>query len=188
MFLPFPHCGAWTQARLEFQSDLQKPKPERVRRAAQRWRRNFDKTCWISRQSQHSSLSGYEVLTRGNAKLQNGLTVFTAAVFIVAQVAAVGAGWTGFGLLVLCWLASGYRGAILGRSWVILRERHDEYKSHVRNPYPAIGEKACGRWASLAVTVSILICCCQYVWTSRINNICIFTDMKFNMWFLYLVG
>ena len=107
----------------------------------------------------------YEVVTRGNAKLQNGLTVFTAAVFIVAQVAGsgvlalpaaiVGAGWTGFGLLVLCWLASGYCGTILGRSWVILRERHDEYKSHVRNPYPAIGEKAYGRWASLAVTISI---------------------------------
>ena len=107
----------------------------------------------------------YEVITRGNAKLQNGLTVFTAAVFIVAQVAGsgvlalpaaiVGAGWTGFGLLVICWLASGYCGTILGRSWVILRERHDEYKSHVRNPYPAIGEKAYGRWASLAVTISI---------------------------------
>ncbi|XP_073240375.1 uncharacterized protein [Porites lutea] len=32
----------------------------------------------------------YEVITRGNAKFQNGLTLFTAAVFIVAQVAGSG--------------------------------------------------------------------------------------------------
>ena len=64
----------------------------------------------------------YEVITRGNAKLQNGLTLFTAAVLIVAQVAGsgvlalpaaiVGAGWTGFGHLFFV----GLRLAILARS------------------------------------------------------------------------
>ena len=101
------------------------------------------------------------------AEHQRALTVFTAAVFIIGEMAGsgvlalpaaiVGAGWTGFGLLILCCFASGYCGTVLGRSWAILRERHDEYKGHVRYPYPAIGEKAYGRWASLAVTICINI-------------------------------
>ena len=101
------------------------------------------------------------------AELQKGLTVFTAAVFIIGEMAGsgilalpaaiVGAGWTGFALLVLCCFASGYCGTVLGRSWAILRNRHEEYKGHVRYPYPAIGEKAYGRWVSVAVTVCINI-------------------------------
>ena len=112
-----------------------------------------------------------EIIARGKhhsaAELQKGLTVFTAAVFIIGEMAGsgvlalpaaiVGAGWTGFGLLILCCFASGYCGTVLGRSWAILRERHDEYKGHVRYPYPAIGEMAYGRWASLAVTICINI-------------------------------
>lgn len=99
------------------------------------------------------------------AELQKGLTVFTAAVFITGEMAGsgilalpaaiVGAGLTGFALLILCCFASGYCGTVLGRSWATLRDRHDEYKGHVRYPYPAIGEKAYGRWASVAVTVCI---------------------------------
>lgn len=112
-----------------------------------------------------------EIIQRGKhyeaAELQKGLTVFTAAVFIIGEMAGsgvlalpaaiVGAGWTGFGLLVVCCFASGYCGTVLGRSWAILRERHDEYKGHVRYPYPAIGEKAYGRWASITVSVCINI-------------------------------
>ena len=100
------------------------------------------------------------------AELQKGLTVFMAAVFIFGEMAgsgilalpaAIGAGWTGFALLVLCCFGSGYCGTVLGRSWATLRDRHDEYKGHVRYPYPAIGKKAYGRWASVAVTVCINI-------------------------------
>ena len=112
-----------------------------------------------------------EIMQRGKhhtaPELQKGLTVFTAAVFIIGEMAGsgvlalpaaiVGAGWTGFGLLVVCCFASGYCGTVLGRSWAILRERHDEYKGHVRYPYPAIGEKAYGRWASITVSVCINI-------------------------------
>ncbi len=115
-------------------------------------------------------LTGSIIVRNGHhspAELQKGLTVFTAAVFIIGEMAGsgilalpaaiVGAGWTGFALLVLCCFASGYCGTVLGRSWAILRDRHDEYKGHVRYPYPAIGEKAYGRWASIAVTVCINI-------------------------------
>ena len=112
-----------------------------------------------------------EIIERGKQyspqEMQTGLTVFTAAVFITGEMAGsgvlalpaaiVGAGWTGFGLLVLCCFASGYCGMVLGRSWAILREKHEEYRCHVRYPYPAIGEKAYGRWASIAVTVCIHI-------------------------------
>ena len=112
-----------------------------------------------------------EIIVRGEhyslAEMQKGLTVFTAAIFIIGEMAGsgvlalpaaiVGAGWTGFGLLVLCCFASGYCGTVLGRSWAILRDRHEEYRGHVRYPYPAIGEKAYGRWASITVTVCIQI-------------------------------
>lgn len=115
--------------------------------------------------------SDYVIIERGKLfsapELQKGLTVFTATVFIIGEMAGSGvlalpaamveAGWTGFGLLVACCFASGYCGTMLGRSWAILRERHDEYKGHVRYPYPAIGEKTYGRWASIAVSVCINI-------------------------------
>lgn len=115
--------------------------------------------------------SNDEIIERGERhsplEMQNGLTVFTAAIFIIGEMAGsgvlalpaaiVGAGWTGFGLLVLCCFASGYCGMVLGRSWTILRERHQKYRGHVRYPYPAIGEKAYGRWASITVTVCIHI-------------------------------
>lgn len=114
-------------------------------------------------------------------ELQKGLTVFTAAVFIIGEMAGsgilalpaaiVGAGWTGFGLLVLCCFASGYCGTVLGRSWAILRNRHDEYKGHVRHPYPAIGEKAYGRWASVAVNVCINITLIGSVFTTSLPQI-----------------
>ena len=110
------------------------------------------------------------IIHRGNhspLEAQKGLTVFTAAVFIIGEMAGSGvlalpsaivsAGWTGLALLILCCFASGYCGRILGRSWALLRERHEEYKGHVRYPYPAIGEKAYCRWASIAVTVCIQI-------------------------------
>ena len=96
-----------------------------------------------------------------------GLTVFTASVFVIGEMAGSGvlalpaavsgAGWSGVALLLLGCLASGYCGAILGITWAALRERHPEYQGHVRYPYPAIGEKAYGKWASRAVTVCINI-------------------------------
>ena len=69
-----------------------------------------------------------EIIERGKQyspqEMQTGLTVFTAAVFITGEMAGsgvlalpaaiVGAGWTGFGLLVLCCFASGYCGMVAG--------------------------------------------------------------------------
>lgn len=98
---------------------------------------------------------------------EKGLTIFTAAIFIIGEMAGSGvlalpyaivfAGWTGIAMLILCCLASGYCGMVLGRSWTLLRERHRAYRGHVRYPYPAIGEKAYGRWASITVTICIQV-------------------------------
>ena len=97
----------------------------------------------------------------------SGLTIFTASVFVIGEMAGSGvlalpaavsgAGWTGIVMLVLGCVASGYCGMVLGISWATLRKRHAEYRGHVRYPYPAIGEKAYGKWAAWAVTVCINI-------------------------------
>ena len=110
-----------------------------------------------------------EIIQRGERysllEAQKGLTVFTAAVFIIGEMAGsgvlalpsaiVGAGWTGIALLILCCFASGYCGMVLGRSWTLLRERHEEYRGHVRYPYPAIGGE--GIWK-----MGIHRCYCLY--------------------------
>lgn len=112
-----------------------------------------------------------EIIQRGenfaSLEAEKGLTIFTAAIFIIGEMAGSGvlalpyaivfAGWTGIAMLILCCFASGYCGMVLGRSWTLLRERHRAYRGHVRYPYPAIGEKAYGRWASIAVTVCIQV-------------------------------
>ena len=112
-----------------------------------------------------------EIIQRGenfvSLEAEKGLTIFTAAIFIIGEMAGsgvlalpfaiVGAGWTGIAMLILCCFASGYCGMVLGRSWTLLRERHKAYRGHVRYPYPAIGEKAYGKWASIAVTVCIQV-------------------------------
>lgn len=109
-----------------------------------------------------------EIIDRGDgAPVLSGLTVFTASVFVIGEMAGSGvvalpsamvnAGVIGFVMLVLGCLASGYCGVVLARSWTILRARHPEYQQHVREPYPAIGRKAVGKWGAIAVNISINI-------------------------------
>jgi hypothetical protein len=40
----------------------------------------------------------------------------------------------------------------LGICWVILEERWPEFREQVRDPYPAIAEKAVGRWGRYSRT------------------------------------
>lgn len=107
------------------------------------------------------------VIHRGDDPALSGLTVFTASVFVIGEMAGSGvvalpsamvsAGPMGFVMLVLGCLASGYCGVVLGRCWSILRSRHPEYQQHVREPYPAIGRRAVGKWGAIAVNISINI-------------------------------
>lgn len=107
------------------------------------------------------------IIQRGGQPQLGGLTIFTAAVFVIGEMAGSGvlalpsamvaAGPVGFPMLVLGCLASGYCGVILGRSWTILRERYPEYQEHVRDPYPTIGLRAVGKWGARAVSVCVNI-------------------------------
>lgn len=107
------------------------------------------------------------IIQRGGPPQIQGLTVFTAAVFIIGEMAGSGvlalpsamvaAGPMGFVMLFLGCLASGYCGVVLGRSWTLLRARHPEYQQHVRDPYPTIGRKAVGKWGARAVSVCVNI-------------------------------
>lgn len=83
-----------------------------------------------------------------------GLTVLTAAIFVVGEMAGSGvlslpkavldAGWFGLVMILLCAVMSAYTGVILGRCWTILQDRFEEYREQTRYPYPAIGYEAFG--------------------------------------------
>ena len=49
-------------------------------------------------------------------------------------------------LILLFTLNAGFSGTRLGLCWIMLEERYEEFRGEVRDPYPAIGEKAVGRW------------------------------------------
>ena len=55
-------------------------------------------------------------------------------------------GWFGLILIVLFTMNAGFSGTRLGLCWMMLEERYEEFRGEVRDPYPAIGEKAVGRW------------------------------------------
>ncbi|CAC5420820.1 SLC32A [Mytilus coruscus] len=86
---------------------------------------------------------------------KHGLTVWTTSVFIVGNIAGGGVlalpkavedtGWIGFILIIVFGIFSTYTATLIGDSWVIIQERYPEYRSHVPDPYPVIGEKAYGR-------------------------------------------
>ncbi|XP_038066252.1 amino acid transporter AVT1J-like isoform X2 [Patiria miniata] len=96
---------------------------------------------------------------------RRGLTIITAAVFIVGEMAGGGilslpaalksAGWSGIMLLLFCAFLSAYTGVILGRSWQILKDRFPFYREHIRYPYPAIGFEAMGKAGRIAVTICV---------------------------------
>ena len=79
--------------------------------------------------------------------LTHGLTAFTAALFIVGEMAGSGVlalpeavantGWIGVLLIILLGMLSGVCGIVLSRSWLILRRDFREYQEHVRYQYAA---------------------------------------------------
>ncbi|XP_035662326.1 amino acid transporter AVT1J-like isoform X1 [Branchiostoma floridae] len=98
---------------------------------------------------------------------KKGLTVITAALFLVGEMAGSGVlalpravvdtGWNGVVMLILCCAVAGHNGIMLGRCWNILQLRWPEYRDHVRDPYPAIGERAFGKVGKVAVSVCVNI-------------------------------
>ena len=85
-----------------------------------------------------------------------GLTMFTAAVFIVGEMsgtgvlslpkAMLGSGWTGVGLILGCCVLSAYCGIRLSTCWMMILEKNEEYATgDVRDPYPIIAYEAAGK-------------------------------------------
>ena len=54
-------------------------------------------------------------------------------------------GWAGLLLILLFTINSGFTGTRLGLCWIMLEERYPQFRGQVRDPSPAIGEKALGR-------------------------------------------
>ena len=48
-------------------------------------------------------------------------------------------------MIAMFTINAGFSGTRLGLCWVMLEERYTEFKGEVRDPYPAIAEKAIGR-------------------------------------------
>merc|ERR1711892_819034 len=69
--------------------------------------------------------------------------------------AMIGTGWFGLVLIVLFTVNAGFSGTRLGLCWIMLEERYVEFRGEVRDPYPAIGEKAVGRWGRIVSMIAI---------------------------------
>lgn len=106
-------------------------------------------------------------LGKGPAVTAGGLGVITAGVFLAGEMAGsgvlalpnamTGTGWLGLILILMFTINSGFTGTRLGLCWIMLEERYEEFRGQVRDPYPAIGEKAVGRWGRIASVVSITL-------------------------------
>ena len=99
---------------------------------------------------------------------RTGLGVVTAAVFLAGEMAGSGVlalpgallstgGITGLALIILFSINSCYSGTRLGLCWIMLEERYEEFRGQVRDPYPAIGEKAAGKLGRIISVVCITL-------------------------------
>ena len=96
-----------------------------------------------------------------------GLGVLSAAILLAGEMAGSGVlalpaamtgtgGILGMALIIIFTINSLYSGTRLGLCWMILEERYEEYRGQVRDPYPAIGERAIGKWGRWGVRISQL--------------------------------
>ena len=97
-----------------------------------------------------------------------GLGVLTAAVLLAGEMAGSGVlalpgallntgGTTGLLLILFFSVNSCYSGTRLGLCWIMLEERYEEFRGQVRDPYPAIGEKAAGKLGRIVSVVCITL-------------------------------
>ena len=100
--------------------------------------------------------------------VRTGLGVLTAAFFLAGEMAGSGVlalpsallstgGVTGLALIILFSINSCYSGTRLGLCWIMLEERYEEFRGQVRDPYPAIGEKAAGKFGRIVSVVCITL-------------------------------
>merc|ERR1711990_761742 len=82
-----------------------------------------------------------------------GLGILSAAILLAGEMAGSGVlalpaamigtgGIFGAVLIILFTVNALYSGTRLGLCWIMLEERYEEFRGQVRDPYPAIGQKA----------------------------------------------
>ena len=118
------------------------------------------------------------------AVTQGGLGVITAGVFLAGEMAGSGVlalpyamtgtggeriiifhqkfmlinpGFVGLLLVLVFTINSWFSGTRLGLCWIMLEERYEEFRGQVRDPYPAIGEKAAGKLGRIISVVCITL-------------------------------
>lgn len=91
-----------------------------------------------------------------------GLTVLTTTFFLVGEMAGSGilalpqalesTGYIGIVMLLVLAFVCAYTGKLLGTCWLMVQERYEEYRGHVRHPYPLMGQITYGKVARILVT------------------------------------
>jgi vesicular inhibitory amino acid transporter len=99
--------------------------------------------------------------------VRGGLSILTASIFLAGEMAGsgvlalpyaiLGTGWPGLLLIIFFTVNSLFSGTRLGLCWVMLEDRYDEFKGEIRDPYPAIGEKAFGKIGRIVSLICICI-------------------------------
>ncbi|MCL4140960.1 UNVERIFIED_CONTAM: hypothetical protein GTU68_032613 [Idotea baltica] len=77
--------------------------------------------------------------------------------FLALPKAIANAGWGGVALMVVFCVSIGFSAIRLGRCWVILEERWEEYKKPARQPYMEIAHRALGIIGRRVAFISVLI-------------------------------
>lgn len=105
----------------------------------------------------------------------NGLSMMTAALFIVGETAGTGVlaapqavagcGWFGIAVIVICCFMAGFSGIYLGKCWLLVEKLYPEYSSDkdpdakhkIRNPYSVIGDKALGPFGRIITSLTLVV-------------------------------
>ena len=62
----------------------------------------------------------------------------------------------GIPMLIICGVISSYTGSLLGRCWMIVKQRYPEYNDQqITDPYPKIGFHAAGKWGEVAARICV---------------------------------
>lgn len=100
--------------------------------------------------------------TNPNVNL-NGLTLLTAAVFIVGEMSGTGvlslpkallqSGWSGLAVILISCVLSAYCGIRLSSCWMIILNKNESMRQGIRDPYPTIAYEAAGKIGRYLVLV-----------------------------------
>lgn len=68
-------------------------------------------------------------------------------------------GWYGMFLFVFCGVYALYSNLCMGRCWLIMEERWEQYRAPQRRPFASIAYKVGGRWLQYFVSFCLNVCC-----------------------------